>query len=151
MPELIIRLSWKTSGPPVTHLVSLVHVSDETVTVLMDVEPPQGLSFALILENANVRRGPIPSSLIDKETMDSGRTLARFRFESSLPLEELAHFKGERCAWKRVVPREKRAVLTWRTGLGTTSFGVKCAISVVAGQPCELKFCPLRINLSGCR
>lgn len=115
-PDLIIRLSWETSATPVTQLVSLVELSHETATVLLDVEPPSDQAFALNLESGGVRTGAIRSRLIDKKIMNTGRTLAHLRFESLVPPAELSHFLRERRAWKRVVPQEKRAVLSWRDG-----------------------------------
>ena len=85
-----------------------------TATLLMDVEPPAGQVFALTMENRNVRMGAIPSKLIEKELTGSGRTLARFGFESAIPRAELDQFVRDRPAWKRVVPHEKRTVLKWR-------------------------------------
>ena len=112
-PNLITRLSWNGHAP-VSHLVTLVSVNETTATLLMDVEPPAGQVFALTMENRNVRMGAIPSKLIEKELTGSGRTLARFGFESAIPRAELDQFVRDRRAWKRVVPHEKRTVLKWR-------------------------------------
>ena len=55
------------------------------------------------------------------ETTDSGRILAKFAFDSVLADRDLILHQRERRAWQRVVPRERRACLSWRVGDDTIS------------------------------
>jgi len=122
---MVTRLSWANGTETVTHLVSLVDVSANgaavIMQVIMDVKPVADRPCMIHFENGGVSTGPIPANLVAMETMDSGRTLAKFAFDSVLANRDLIPHQRERRAWQRVVPRERRACLSWRVGDDTVS------------------------------
>jgi hypothetical protein len=125
LPNMLTRLSWANGTETVTHLVSLVDVSANgaavNMQVIMDVKPVADRPCMIHFENGGVSTGPIPANLVAMETMDSGRTLAKFAFDSVLANRDLIPHQRERRAWQRVVPRERRACLSWRVGDDTIS------------------------------
>lgn len=121
LPNMVTRLSWANGTETVTHLVSLVDVSANGAAVIMDVKPVTDRPCMIHFENGGVSTGPIPANLVAMETMDSGRTLAKFAFDSVLANRDLIPHQRERRAWQRVVPRERRACLSWRVGDDTIS------------------------------
>ena len=125
LPNMLTRLSWANGTETVTHLVSLVDVSANgaavIMQVIMDVKPVTDRPCMIHFENGGVSTGPIPANLVAMETMDSGRTLAKFAFDSVLANRDLIPHQRERRAWQRVVPRERRACLSWRVGDDTIS------------------------------
>src|SRR5208283_5708475 len=125
LPNMVTRLSWANGTETVTHLVSLVDVSANgaavIMEVIMDVKPVTDRLCMIHFEKGGVSTGPIPANLVAMETMDSGRTLAKFAFESVLADGDLIPHQIERRAWQRVVPRERRACLSWRDGDDTIS------------------------------
>ena len=121
LPNMVTRLSWANGTETVTHLVSLVNVSANGAAVNMDVKPVTDRPCMIHFENGDVSTGPIPANLVAMETMDSGRTLAQFAFDSVLANRDLIPHQRERRAWRRVVPRERRACLSWRVGDDTIS------------------------------
>ena len=121
LPNMVTRLSWANGTETVTHLVSLVDVSANGAAVIMDVKPVTDRPCMIHFENGDVSTGPIPANLVAMETMDSGRTLAKFAFDSVLANRDLIPHQRERRAWQRVVPRERRACLSWRVGDDTIS------------------------------
>lgn len=121
LPNMLTRLSWANGTETVTHLVSLVDVSANGAAVIMDVKPVADRPCMIHFENGGVSTGPIPANLVAMETMDSGRTLAKFAFDSVLADRDLILHQRERRAWQRVVPRERRACLSWRVGDDTIS------------------------------
>jgi len=125
LPNMLTRLSWANGTETVTHLVSLVDVSANGAAVIMEVimnvKPFADRPCMIHFENGGVSTGPIPANLVAMETMDSGRTLAKFAFDSVLANRDLIPHQRERRAWQRVVPRERRACLSWRVGDDTIS------------------------------
>jgi hypothetical protein len=68
-------------------------------------------------DNAGVSTGPIiPANLIAVKTTDGGRYLAKFAFDPVQATRDLIRHLKERRAWQRVVPRERRACLSWQAG-----------------------------------
>ena len=125
LPNMLTRLSWANGTETVTHLVSLVDVSANgaavIMEVIMDVKPVADRPCMIHFENGGVSTGPIPANLVAMETMDSGRTLAKFAFDSVLANRDLIPHQRELRAWQRVVPRERRACLSWQVGDDTIS------------------------------
>ena len=121
LPNMLTRLSWANGTETVTHLVSLVDVSANGAAVNMDVKPVTDRLCMIHFENGGVSTGPIPANLVAMETMDSGRILAKFAFDSVLANRDLIPHQIERRAWQRVVPRERRARLSWQVGDDTIS------------------------------
>ena len=125
LPNMVTRLSWANGTETVTHLVSLVDVSANgaavIMQVIMDVKPVTDRPCMIHFENGGISTGPIPANLVAMETMDSGRILAKFAFDSVLANRDLIPHQRERRAWQRVVPRERRACLSWRVGDDTIS------------------------------
>lgn len=125
LPNMLTRLSWANGTETVTHLVSLVDVSANgaavIMQVIMDVKPVTDRPCMIHFENGGVSTGPIPANLVAMETTDSGRILAKFAFDSVLADRDLILHQRERRAWQRVVPRERRACLSWRVGDDTIS------------------------------
>ena len=93
LPNMLTRLSWANGTETVTHLVSLVDVSANgaavNMQVIMDVKPVADRPCMIHFENGGVSTGPIPANLVAMETMDSGRTLAKFAFDSVLANRDL--------------------------------------------------------------
>ena len=121
LPNMVTRLSWANGTETVTHLVSLVNVSANGAAVSMDVKPVTDRPCMIHFENGGVATQPIPANLVAMETTDSGRILAKFAFDSVLADRDLIPHQRERRAWQRVVPRERRACLSWRVGDDTIS------------------------------
>src|SRR5208337_5012329 len=121
LPNMLTRLSWVNGTETVTHLVSLVDVSANGAAVNMDVKPVTDRPCMIHFENGGISTRPIPANLVAMETTDSGRILAKFAFDSVLADRDLILHQRERRAWQRVVPRERRACLSWRVGDDTIS------------------------------
>ena len=122
LPNLVTRLSWFNGTETVTHLVSLVNVSASGAAVIMvDVKPPTDRPCMILFDNGGNSTGPIPASLIAIETTDGGRYLTKFEFDPVQATRDFIHHQKERRAWQRVVPRERRACLSWRVGDDTIS------------------------------
>ena len=121
LPNMVTRLSWANGTETVTHLVSLVNVSANGAAVIMDVKPVTDRPCMIHFENGDISTRPIPANLVAMETTDSGRILAKFAFDSVLADRDLILHQRERRAWQRVVPRERRACLSWRVGDDTIS------------------------------
>lgn len=121
LPNMATRLSWVNGTETVTHLVSLVNVSASGAAVIMDIKPVTGRPCMIHFDNGDVSTGPIPANLVAMETTDSGRILAEFAFDSVLAKRDLIPHQRERRAWQRVVPRERRARLSWQDGDDTIS------------------------------
>ncbi len=121
LPNMLTRLSWANGTETVTHLVSLVDVSANGAAVIMDVKPVTDRPCMIHFENGGVATQPIPANLVAMETTDSGRILAKFAFDAVLANRDLIPHQIERRAWQRVVPRERRACLSWRVGDDTIS------------------------------
>ncbi len=121
LPNLVTRLSWTNGTETVTHLVSLVNVSANGAAVIMDVKPVTDRPCMIHFDDGDVSTRSIPANLVVMETMDSGRILAKFTFDSVLANRDLIPHQRERRAWQRVVPREKRARLSWQVGDDTIS------------------------------
>ncbi len=115
LPEVMTRLTWTVGGATEAHLGSLVDGSSSGVAMILDVEPPGDQAFLVYLDDGKAATGPIPSRLVSLEQMPSGRTLAKFRFDSVHGQGELIRHQSERRAWRRVVPKEKRASLSWHS------------------------------------
>jgi hypothetical protein len=113
LPHLVTRVSWDNGHSMVTHLVSLVDASADGAAVIMDVRPPRDRPCMLQFEDAASSTGPIPATLLSAEMTESVRFLAKFRFNRVQPARDVIHHQKERRAWQRVVPRERRAVLSW--------------------------------------
>ncbi|MGA8349996.1 MAG: PilZ domain-containing protein, partial [Isosphaeraceae bacterium] len=121
LPNMVTRLSWANGTETVTHLVSLVNVSANGAAVNMDVKPVTDRPCMIHFENGDISARPIPGNLVAMETTDSGRILAKFAFDSVLADRDLILHQRERRACQRVVPRERRACLSWRVGDDTVS------------------------------
>jgi hypothetical protein len=121
LPNLVTRLRWFNGTETVTHLVSLVNVSASGAAVIMDVKPPSDRPYMILFENGGDSTGPIPATLIAFETTDGGRYLAKFTFDQVQATRGFVHHQKERRAWQRVVPRERRACLSWQVGDDTFS------------------------------
>ncbi len=121
LPNMLTRLSWANGTETVTHLVSLVDVSANGAAVIMDVKPVTDRPCMIHFENGDIATQPIPANLVAMETTDSGRILAKFAFDSVLANRDLIPHQIERRAWQRVVPRERRACLSWQVGDDTIS------------------------------
>jgi len=121
LPNMVTRLSWANGTETVTHLVSLVNVSANGAAVSMDVKPVTDRPCMIHFENGGAATQPIPANLVAMETTDSGRILAKFAFDAVLANRDLIPHQIERRAWQRVVPRERRACLSWRVGDDTIS------------------------------
>ncbi len=89
LPNTVTRLSWANGTETVTHLVSLVNVSSNGAAVIMDVKPVTDRPCMMHFDNKGVSTGPIPAKLVAMETMDSGRILAKFAFDSVLADRDL--------------------------------------------------------------
>ncbi len=120
-PNLVTRLSWCNGTETVTHLVSLVNVSANGAAVIMDMKPPRDRPCMILFDNGGVSTGPIPAYLIAVETTNEGRYLVKFAFEPVQATRDLIRHQKERRAWQRVVPRERRARLSWQVGDDTFS------------------------------
>jgi len=120
-PKLVTRLSWFNGTETVTHLVSLVNVSANGVAVIMDVKPVTDRPCMILFDNGGVSTGPIPANLVAMETTDAGRILAKFVFDPVQATRDVIRHQKERRAWQRVVPRERRACLSWQVGDDTFS------------------------------
>jgi len=121
LPNMLTRLSWANGTETVTHLVSLVDVSANGAAVIMDVKPVTDRLCMIHFDNGDVSSRPIPANLVAMETTDCGRILAKFAFDAVLANRDLIPHQRERRAWQRVVPRERRACLSWRVGDDTIS------------------------------
>ena len=121
LPNMLTRLSWANGTETVTHLVSLVDVSANGAAVNMDVKPVTDRPCMIHFENGDISTRPIPANLVAMETTDPGRILAKFAFDSVLADRDLILHQREHRAWQRVVPRERRACLSWRVGDDTIS------------------------------
>jgi len=121
LPNMATRLSWAKGTETVTHLVTLVNVSANGAAVIMDAKPVTDRPCMIHFDNGDVSTRPIPAKLVAMETMDSGRILAKFAFDSVLADRDLIPHQRERRDWQRVVPRERRACLSWRVGDDTIS------------------------------
>ncbi len=122
LPNMVTRLSWANGTETVTHLVSLVNVSaNGAAVIMMDVKPVTDRPCMIHFDNGDVSSRPIPANLVAMETTDSGRILARFAFDSVLANRDFIPHQRNRRAWRRVVPRERRARLSWRVGDDTIS------------------------------
>ena len=121
LPNMVTRLSWAKGTETVTHLVTLVNVSANGAAVIMDAKPVTDRPCMIHFDNGDVSTRPIPAKLVAMETTDSGRILANFAFDSVLADRDLLPHQRERRAWQRVVPRERRACLSWRVGDDTIS------------------------------
>ncbi len=130
-PNLVTRLSWSIGQETVSHMVSLVNVSGNGVAVLMDAQPVPGQPCMVQFENLTSSTGPIAADLVTSETTDSGRILAKFAFQSEQPCWNLIHHQKERRAWQRVVPRERRASLSWHVGEECKT--VPCTVQNISG------------------
>jgi len=120
-PNLVTRLSWFNGTETVSHLVSLVNVSASGAAVIMDVKPVTDRPCMILFDNGGVSTGPIPANLIAVETTDGGRYLAKFAFDPVPATRDIIRHQKERRAWQRVVPRERRACLSWQVGDDTFS------------------------------
>jgi hypothetical protein len=120
-PNQVARLSWVNGTETVTHLVSLVNVSANGAEVIMDVKPVTNRPCMIHFDNGDVSTGPIPANLIAMETTDGGRYLAKFAFDPVQANRDLIRHLKERRDWQRVVPRERRACLSWQVGDDTFS------------------------------
>ena len=120
-PNLVTRLSWVNATETVTHLVSLVNVSANGAAVIMDVKPVTDRPCMIHFDNRGVSTAPIPANLIAMETTDAGRILAKFAFDPAQATRDFIRHQKERRDWQRVVPRERRACLSWRVGDDTIS------------------------------
>lgn len=121
MPNLVTRLSWFNGTENVSHLANLVNVSVSGAAVIMEVKPPTDRPCTIFFDNGGVSTGPIPANLVSMESTDAGRILAKFSFEPVLANEDLIRHQKERRAWQRIVPRERRARLSWIVGDDTFS------------------------------
>ncbi len=122
LPNLVTRLSWFNGTETVTHLVSLVNVSAVgAAVVIMDVKPVTDRPCMIIFDHGGVSSGPIPANLIAVESTDAGRYLANFAFDPAQANKDFIRHQKERRAWQRVVPRERRARLSWQVGDDTFS------------------------------
>ena len=121
LPNMLTRLSWANGTETVTHMVSLVDVSANGAAVIMDVKPVTDRLCMIHFENGGIATQPIPVNLVAMETTDSGRILAKFAFDPVLANRGLIPHQIERRAWQRVVPRERRACLSWQVGDDTIS------------------------------
>ena len=120
-PNLVTRLSWVNGMETVTHLVSLVNVSANGAAVIMDIKPVTDRPCMIHFDNGGVSTGPIPANLIAMETTDAGRILAKFAFDPVQDTRDSIRHQKERRDWQRVVPRERRACLSWQVGDDTFS------------------------------
>ncbi len=120
-PNLVTRLSWCNGTETVTHLVSLVNVSASGAAVIMDVEPPTDRPCMILFDHGGVSTGPISANLVSVNTTDAGRILAKFAFDPVQDTRDLIRRQKERRAWQRMVPRERRACLSWQVGDDTFS------------------------------
>ncbi len=121
-PNLVVtRLSWVNGTETVTRLVSLVNVSANGAAVIMDVKPVTDRPCMIHFDNGGVSTGPIPANLIAMETTDAGRILAKFGFDPVQDTRDSIRRQKERRDWQRVVPRERRACLSWQVGDDTFS------------------------------
>ena len=129
---MVTRLSWANGTETVTHLVGLVNVSaNGAAVIIMDVKPVTDRPCMIHFDKGGVSTGPIPANLVAMETMDSGRILAKFAFDSVLANRDIIPHQRERRAWQRVVPRERRARLSWRVGDDT--FSVQGEVQDISG------------------
>jgi hypothetical protein len=120
-PNLVTRLSWFNGTETVSHLVNLVNVSASGAAVIMDVKPATDRPCMILFDNGGNSTGPILATLIAFETTDGGRYLAKFAFDPVQATRDLIRHQKERRAWQRVVPRERRACLSWQVGDDTFS------------------------------
>jgi len=130
-PNMVTRLSWFNGTETVTHLVSLVNVSAGGAAVIMDVKPVTDRPCTIILDHGGVSSGPIPANLIAVETTDAGRYVANFAFDPAQANKDLIRHQKERRAWQRVVPRERRARLSWQVRDDT--FSVRGEVQNISG------------------
>ncbi len=130
-PNLVTRLSWFNGTETVTHLVSLVNVSASGVAVIMDVKPPRDRPYMILFDNGGNSTGPILATLIAFETTDGGRYLAKFVFDQVQATGGFVPHQKERRAWQRVVPRERRACLSWQ--IGDDTFSVPGEVQNISG------------------
>ncbi len=113
-PELVTRLSWVDGMETITHLVNLVNVSANGVAVIIEVKPPTNRPCTILFNNGGVLTGPIPASVISVENTQGNRYFVRMRFDPVPATESLSRHQKERRAWQRVIPRERRASLSWQ-------------------------------------
>src|SRR5271165_3383558 len=85
LPNMVTRLSWANGTETVAHLVSLVNVSaNGAAVIIMDVKPVTDRPCMIYFDNGDISTRPILANLVAMETMDSGRILAKFAFDSVL-------------------------------------------------------------------
>lgn len=137
IPDLVTRVSWMHDERSESHLVSLVNVSGEGVAVMMDVPPPHGRSFTIQFDHGNSAGVTISSQLVKATPTEDGRTLATFRFELPDGATDRLPQQRERRSWRRQVPREKTAVLSWVDGNSAVSIGAE--IQDIGGGGVRLK------------
>ena len=115
----------------VTHLVSLANVSASGAAVIMDVKPPTDRPCMILFDNGGNSTGPIPATLIAIDTTDGGRYLAKFAVDPVQATRDFVHHQKERRDWQGVVPRERRACLSWQVGDDT--FSVPGEVQTISG------------------
>ncbi|MFO0891255.1 MAG: hypothetical protein U0790_19190 [Isosphaeraceae bacterium] len=121
LPDLVTRLSWRSEGQNVSHLVSLVRVNGESAAVILNFEPPREESFLIHFDSAGSGAVPVRARLVATEAIDYGRILASFEFDLSKTVSSLLPQGRDRRAWRREVPKERSAVLSWVAGDSSVS------------------------------
>ncbi len=99
------------------------HHDETAIQLLLDhcVKPVTDRPCMIHFEKGGVSTEPIPANLIALETTDAGRILAKFAFDPVQATRDLIRHQKERRDWQRVVPRERRACLSWQVGDDTFS------------------------------
>lgn len=116
IPELVTRVGWQFGGKSESHIVNLVKVDGEGAVVVMDREPPGDQTCVIHFENGRPGALPIPARLASTEALSFGRVRATFQFDLTRSTAGGVPKNRERRAWRRVVPKETRATLSWISG-----------------------------------
>jgi len=108
-----VSLSWQGEESRVSYFAELNDISGGGAAILIDVEPPARQPLWLKLNSHEHHMEPIEAVLVGFSRHDSGKILARLKFNSPLASLGSDPLPRERRSQVRFPAREKRALVYW--------------------------------------